>query len=288
MLSSLRAKARFGLALLLMIGYCSLFALVDPQAVAAVTAAVAAAVMMTVLWTIIWVVVDSMFETSRTASVLSRQVQRQPCTPSSQLPTVHTNEFFYGWRRARLVFSQREQQLCFQALFKKESRFGMDAEARCLQGRIHPAPHPDCDCGFYAYLRMGSALLHNQAEVSDPLLKVALWVTLIEHEDGFRAKRQRVMEVHIINVCEKCDTRATLLTRRDDNVVVPCCTNCAPQDDNALVITPAIASRRLGIPVFWIEEWPVPIEEAQEADAELITPTIPDSPDEINWEDREE
>jgi len=89
------------------------------------------------------------------------------------------------------------------------SRYAVDARAHCPRGC--PEPRPTCRCGFYAMRSdVESRNLPNEAtwaRRADPLsvrLDVELSGVVLEYDLGYRAERQRVVEVSIPDRCVPC------------------------------------------------------------------------------------
>ncbi len=112
-------------------------------------------------------------------------------------------------RAARLVATR--DGVRFSAINEGFGTFGVDADARCRRppvlhssytytyNRPHVAPALGCDCGFYAVPADVDAWHAN--ETVD--LLVELSGTVIEHELGYRAGHQTVVECHL-PACPYC------------------------------------------------------------------------------------
>ncbi len=92
------------------------------------------------------------------------------------------------------------------------SRYAVDARASCPRGC--PEPDPACRCGFYAMRGDVEArqLPHEAAWArrAEPLsvrLDVELSGVVLEYELGYRAERQRVLEVGIPDRCVACEAQ---------------------------------------------------------------------------------
>jgi hypothetical protein len=101
--------------------------------------------------------------------------------------------------------------LSLHAVCHPHGPFAVDADARCFARRSsssklvtpnepnaspfydHPAPCPECSCGFYGVLADGYA----QHCVWTVELEVEFSGTVIVHESGYRAEHQRVLAVHL-------------------------------------------------------------------------------------------
>jgi hypothetical protein len=56
--------------------------------------------------------------------------------------------------------------------------------------RPHPSPHPDCQCGIYAYHTPGPRSWFGEAYWCEGV--VSAWGRIVVHGDGFRAEHARV------------------------------------------------------------------------------------------------
>ena len=54
----------------------------------------------------------------------------------------------------------------------------------------HDSPHPDCQCGIYAYHRPGAQSYYGEFEWVEGI--VAVWGRIEAHRDGLRAEHARV------------------------------------------------------------------------------------------------
>lgn len=86
----------------------------------------------------------------------------------------------------------------------------------------HPAPHPDCSCGFHAHLH------GPQMCCTGPgwLFEVELHGKVVEHEDGYRAQRQRVLSVTPSSTCALCIERTAEVFAAYDGKVRAVCAMC--------------------------------------------------------------
>jgi hypothetical protein len=111
------------------------------------------------------------------------------------------------------------------------SRYAVDARATCPRGC--PVPDPSCRCGFYAMRGDPEArqLPHEAAWArrAEPLsvrLDVELSGVVLEYDLGYRAERQRVVEVGIPDRCVACaaqglDSQAAGLIARPRQIAHP-------------------------------------------------------------------
>ena len=70
-----------------------------------------------------------------------------------------------------------------------------DANRRLQQGRgwlaeDHVSPHPDCQCGVYAYHRPGAQAYYGEWEMCEGV--VTAWGRIEAHRDGLRAEHARI------------------------------------------------------------------------------------------------
>ena len=83
--------------------------------------------------------------------------------------------------------------------------------AVCTRGRAHAAPDWHCECGFYAFADRGEATrllgtraANDSATVISGLCEVDLHGTVIRHQHGYRAERQRVLSLQLLPYCADC------------------------------------------------------------------------------------
>lgn len=136
--------------------------------------------------------------------------------------------------------------------------FGVEEQAECLnQTNIHegePAPALVCDCGFYA-VPLDAEPWGNDDSV---VLMVELSGTVIEHEQGYRAQHQRVVECQVPS-CMYCGADPEVLVYDEDGRY--CRSECAGHRSNmGACETLDRARARLGVPIT-VREW-----EADDAD----------------------
>ena len=62
--------------------------------------------------------------------------------------------------------------------------------ARLARRRRYDPPHPDCQCGIYAYHRPGAQSYYGEFEWVEGI--VAVWGRIEAHRDGLRAEHARV------------------------------------------------------------------------------------------------
>lgn len=98
------------------------------------------------------------------------------------------------------ILAKRGAYLCYdfdtgKASFQscnKSDEFSVDADAECLMFR-HKAPRTQCSCGFYAV--PSDELCY--PTIGGVRLLVELSGVVIEHEEGYRAQHQRILECQI-------------------------------------------------------------------------------------------
>ena len=69
----------------------------------------------------------------------------------------------------------------------------------------HPAPHPDCSCGWYALNRQPTDDERQAGLVNGHLLlDVEFFGRVIIHDQGYRAEKQKVLAAHAPSKCAFC------------------------------------------------------------------------------------
>jgi len=132
-------------------------------------------------------------------------------------------------------------------------------ERRSVAGVVHAAPHPNCTCGFYA-LPSKRDLMMTYTIMGNAIALVQLSGTVIEHEKGYRAERQTILQITDVPCghgagCGHGKDRgpAKYLVREDDKarLLTPYCEDCMrlyPQYDSGRVYDLDAELERLGIP----------------------------------------
>ncbi|MEV7079007.1 hypothetical protein AB0N88_10755 [Streptomyces sp. NPDC093516] len=117
-----------------------------------------------------------------------------------RLPSERPTEPPTGYKIAHPVLSQD----CTRAGFTGVSLggalpYGVVAEAACVYGLRHRAPHRRCDCGFHCVhdRSAAEALLCTAGHRGAVLLEVSVLGAYIRFERGFRYARQRVRVVTV-------------------------------------------------------------------------------------------
>ena len=114
--------------------------------------------------------------------------------PQPKLPRRKQAEPYIGYKRIDLTAEKGDGALLVQGLWDV---YPVDATALCLNGKRHKAPNERCTCGFYA---MAEPLNYDWRF----LAKVQLFGRVIRAEHGYRAERQRVLEIIANNECSIC------------------------------------------------------------------------------------
>ncbi|CAN5345607.1 hypothetical protein BH23ACT6_BH23ACT6_19070 [soil metagenome] len=120
-------------------------------------------------------------------------------------PAAITDEPFRGYKLAQLVIGERDAWL----VGVLSVRYGVDQTATCLR-RGCRTPGLDCLCGFYAFKERADALaLLDELSRSHRrnlyvLLTADLDGDVLEYERGFRAQRQRIVQIEIADQCTEC------------------------------------------------------------------------------------
>lgn len=119
-----------------------------------------------------------------------------------------------AWKWVRLRADG--DRLMFAPLHKHGGRavvYGSDAWARCLLGGTHQAPEAGCRCGFYGVRRRDDLSRFAEPDPGLGLARVEFAGTVIEHDFGFRASWQRVLQVTVADRCHRCGSPAVLLSQ---------------------------------------------------------------------------
>lgn len=163
--------------------------------------------------------------TGNSGSRTSLTVPDKPYQPKYE--TVESDMPILAHRIAHLYFDGAKP---FGSL-NGRTRFATDAQATCTRYEspfsridLHAVPALNCSCGFYA--------LPSDVE---PWGEGAAWVTLmvelsgkvIEHEKGYRAEHQRVVECQV-PACPFCGDQATSILTVNGQMVSTVCDRHAP------------------------------------------------------------
>ena len=104
--------------------------------------------------------------------------------------------------------------------------YGARAHATCMLSD-HEAPDADCSCGFYAVADDTHLWRLGADEPELAVLDVELAGRVIEHDHGYRASDQRVVNVRFHGVCVRCGKQAETFSHRRFGSLVPSCRRCA-------------------------------------------------------------
>ena len=138
-----------------------------------------------------------------------------------------------------------------------ESVYDVDAVAVCNKNLPHLAPHPNCQCGFWAYKQKESSNPNYTVDGRGYVAEVQLFGRVIEAELGFRAERQRVTRITASPLCYQCDQQAIGFVCGTG--AIPSCADHAPFG----VLTTQQVSAAIGVPV----EFAVPPSEKDDESA---------------------
>lgn len=172
-----------------------------------------------------------------------------PTVPSPHAEPIRVTKLCrIRWNGTRAAFTGAGVNICYEAV----------DVAQCGAGLSHPVPDPaGCRCGFHA---MKVADRHRQSWV----MTAELYGRVIEHRDGWRAQKQRVIDVTPPTMClSGCGTPLRGYAVYGGHVC-GWCVNCLPR-----VVMPGY---RLGFGA--IQAAVVTLEEIQQslAPVELVKP----------------
>ncbi|MDQ3931670.1 MAG: hypothetical protein M3252_02385 [Actinomycetota bacterium] len=129
---------------------------------------------------------------------------------------VEADEAPRGWKCAQLVISLDGTQIRLAGL-AVAGVYAAEDIAVCLRGADHVPPALDCVCGFYAFCdrrdaaRLLARRLDYTGHVISVLCEVDLAGTVIVCDRGYRAERQRVLQVGLLPWCAGCAARGRLV-----------------------------------------------------------------------------
>lgn len=186
-------------------------------------------------------------DTSTAARLTQQQLERLSAPPPVSLEVVESDLPILAHRSARLLFNGSKR--CFGSV-TQEMLFGVDADAVCASRRAfyaydmaphrHDAPGVDCGCGFYALPGDLGPTYEHQSYVT---LMVELSGTVIEHDKGYRAGHQRVVECQI-PPCPFCGAQAARVLATGGTMTMAVCDAHAPvlSDGEVLVAVADVAA----------------------------------------------
>lgn len=138
-----------------------------------------------------------------------------------------------GLKYAAVVTVDGELRFCGTTARSRHSRcYDTESVATCQQGHDHRPPAWSCTCGFYAHTT-DRELEQSWGDLRRPYwarLVVELSGRVVEHERGWRASRQVVLEASWEDRCETCTERPADGFGPSDRLpgaVVPRCRHCA-------------------------------------------------------------
>ncbi|GAB2837800.1 hypothetical protein GCM10027074_00080 [Streptomyces deserti] len=117
-----------------------------------------------------------------------------------RLPEERPTEPPTGYKIAHPVLSQDGTRAGFTGVSLGGALpYGVVADASCVYGLRHKAPHRRCDCGFHCVHERSAAeaLLCTAEHRTAVLLEVSVLGSYIRFERGFRYARQRVRSVTV-------------------------------------------------------------------------------------------
>lgn len=149
-----------------------------------------------------------------------------------RLPEEHPTEPPTGYKIAHPVLSQDGTRAGFTGVSLGGALpYGVLADASCVYGLRHRAPHRRCDCGFHCVhdRTAAEALLCTAEHRTAVLLEVSVLGRYIRFERGFRYARQRVRTA-TVGPCA-CGTVAAALAdagwgRPGWRALAPSCAGC--------------------------------------------------------------
>lgn len=125
-----------------------------------------------------------------------------------------------GWKCAQLLIAPEAGAVRLAGV-AIGGVYSAEDVAVCAFNRHHPSPCLRCECGFYAFCeRMDAAGLlarrigYDGQVVVRALCEVELSGTVIVCDHGYRAERQRVLQVGVLPWCADCAARGSLARAR--------------------------------------------------------------------------
>ena len=180
------------------------------------------------------------------------------------VPLRDAEEPIRAWKRANLVI---ERGLVRFGAMGVDERYSVDGHAHCSsqyrlsslwwgEARVpHGAtPSLSCRCGFYAWTERDDAF---KVYPTAALLEVDLFGTVIVHERGYRASRQRVLAVWLPKTCASslCAADATEVAEVDKQVLGFCSQHASLVPETALSArgTTSDLAALIGTEVRWLD-----------------------------------
>ena len=154
-----------------------------------------------------------------------------PAPYHEALPRESTDTAIVGWKVARL-------QLAHDGTIRLggvglSHAYKIDDEAKHVArgwpdkfaGSVQDVPSPlHCGtCGFYATTKEHLRTLYHDYTDRVVTLEVELYGTVVEHEFGWRAQRQRILGGYVKSTCRDCGERATGLRHNEATGMYPSC-----------------------------------------------------------------
>ncbi len=208
-----------------------------------------------------------------------------------------------GWKCAQLLVSPDGAKVRLAGV-AIGGAYAVDDVAVCVVGRRHTPPVLSCECGFYAFSDRADAvellacrLGYDGQVVVRVLCEVDLAGTVIVCDRGYRAERQRVLQLGVLPWCADCAAEGWLKTaelfgadgrpaefaplaalpptgparmilidpsvrlRRQWSALRPLCRRCAESVRvGGVVLTPLQLADRLGTEVRWLDQALVPVQ----------------------------
>ena len=146
------------------------------------------------------------------------------------LPRESTDTAIVGWKVARLWPSEGSEMrlggVGIHALYKIDDEATHIARSWLEQrDDVQTIPSPlHCDaCGFYATTKEHLRTLYHDYTDRVVTLEVELYGTVVEHELGWRAQRQRILGGYVKSTCRDCGQRAVGLRFNEFVGMYPSC-----------------------------------------------------------------
>lgn len=165
------------------------------------------------------------------ATVTTQSAPPAPPKPYHEsLPRESTDTAIVGWKVARLWPSEGSEMrlggVGIHALYKIDDEATHIARSWLEQrDDVQTIPSPlHCDaCGFYATTKEHLRTLYHDYTDRVVTLEVELYGTVVEHELGWRAQRQRILGGYVKSTCRDCGQRAVGLRFNEFVGMYPSC-----------------------------------------------------------------